>query len=907
MLGRHLQNRLAQAWQKSAFLKKRWLALCAWPVACCLTAALLWSATEHTIGLEEGRARQAARNSATALALSYAEQLQHTVQLLDQITMQVKYSWEKLPGQIDLDEQRRVGLFPSSSQLYVTVFDRSGKLVTSTVENARPISVADRDYFQAHRSAVNSLGLVISVPFTARLTNKTIINLSRALRDPGGRFDGLSAVSVEPGWLAAYYDLTRLGNRDMLLVRREGGPTLFSTLGGQEGGNKDVFLHTPELNETEGLRLLGGDWFADGVPRYLAWRKLGAYPLTAVAAVAIPDALRAQSLAARNNRNMAWVASAMLLLLAGVGVAFTIRLEWRRHQAEQVRALYGELGEKGGEAFYLVAPVHKDGVYSGDWQVVACNERGAEMYGLQRHELIGRRLSRIYRPEQLDKLRVLLEKALAEGNYEDEYEVSASSRLRSRWLRRKYTSTAHGVAIMLADISQRKAHETALSNMAHTDELTGLPNRQWLNASLPAAIERAREANLQLAVFFLDLDDFKNINDTLGHAAGDQLLRMAAVRLRSVIRPQDNAVRLGGDEFTVILEGINSEESARVVADRVVKSLREPWILSDGRGHSVHASIGMALFPRDGEDASTLLKHADIAMYAAKADGKGRARFFQPRLSEALVARINLRSSLRNAIQNDEFVLHYQPRVDCVSGALRGFEALLRWQQPGRGLVPPSEFIPLVEESDMASELGELVIRRVCQQLAKWQRDGVQPPPVSVNISPRHFAAGGVHAQLLAGMREFGLASGQLEIEITESSMMESGGRTDIELARLRQDGVPLLVDDFGIGHSSLSQLQNLQVDVLKIDRSFIQRVARDVRSEAMCMAIISMAHVLDMQVVAEGVETVEQLQVLRQLACNQIQGFLVSVPVSADQVPALMARQQLLEPVLVPAALTRA
>jgi EAL domain-containing protein (putative c-di-GMP-specific phosphodiesterase class I) len=252
---------------------------------------------------------------------------------------------------------------------------------------------------------------------------------------------------------------------------------------------------------------------------------------------------------------------------------------------------------------------------------------------------------------------------------------------------------------------------------------------------------------------------------------------------------------------------------------------------------------------------------------------------------------------LRDAIENDEFVLHYQPRVDCVSGALRGLEALLRWQRPGRGLVPPAEFVPLAEESDMANELGKLVIRRVCQQLAQWKEQGLQLPPVSVNISPRHFAVGGVHAHLVGCMKEFGLARGQLEIEITESSMMESGGQTEQELASLRREGVPLLVDDFGIGHSSLSQLQNLQVDMLKIDRSFIQRVADDVRSEAMCMAIISMAHVLDMQVVAEGVETPEQLDVLRQLACNQVQGFLVSRPVTAEQLPALLARERLLEP----------
>ncbi len=889
-----VQQRLAQTWQKSAFLKKRWLALLAWPLACSLTAGLLWSATEHTISLEENRALQAARDSAQTLSWSYAEQLQHSVQLLDQFTMQVKYSWEKSGGNIDLDEQRRIGLFPSTSQLYVNVFDRNGQLVTSTVENAPRVDVSQRAYYHAHRDAVNSLGMVISGPLTAKVTGKTIISLTRALRDSKGRFDGLAAVAVEPDWLAAYYDTTRLGTRDLLLARQNGGMVLSSTVGGR-GGNKDVFVRTPDLVEDEGLLRLDGDWFADHVPRYLSWRKLPFYPLTAMAAVSIPDALRGQALVARNNRNMAWIATAMLMLLAGVGVAFTIRLEWRRHQADQVRALYGELGQKGGEAFYLLAPLQRDGAYAGDWQVTDCNERGAEMYDIQRRDLIGRRLSQLVGPERFRQYLAPLEKALAEGSHEDE--IKEQNRSRSRWLHRKFTDTPHGVAIMLADISQRKAHEAALADLANTDELTGLPNRQWLGASLPAAIARAQASQQQLAVFFIDLDDFKNINDTLGHDAGDQLLRMAAVRLKSVIRPQDNAVRLGGDEFTVILEGINSEESAQVVAQRVVKSLHEPWVLSDGRRHAVHASVGMALYPRDGEDASTLLKHADIAMYAAKADGKGRARFFQPELSQALLARLNAHTSLRDAIENDEFVLHYQPRVDCVSGALRGLEALLRWQRPGRGLVPPAEFVPLAEESDMANELGKLVIRRVCRQLAQWREQGLQLPPVSVNISPRHFAVGGVHAHLMRCMKEFGLTRGQLEIEITESSMMESGGQTEKELASLRREGVPLLVDDFGIGHSSLSQLQNLQVDVLKIDRSFIQSVADDVRSEAMCMAIISMAHVLDMQVVAEGVETREQLDVLRQLACNQVQGFLVSRPVTADQLPALLARERHLEP----------
>jgi diguanylate cyclase (GGDEF)-like protein len=395
-----------------------------------------------------------------------------------------------------------------------------------------------------------------------------------------------------------------------------------------------------------------------------------------------------------------------------------------------------------------------------------------------------------------------------------------------------------------------------------------------------------------LAVLFVDLDDFKNINDTLGHAAGDELLRTVATRLQNVIRPKDSIVRLGGDEFTVILEDVESNDDVSAIAERIMKSLLDTFVLTDGSQHLVHASIGISVFPHDGDTIEVLLKHADIAMYAAKANGKGHYQFYQRQLSERLITRLKQEHALRQAIERDEFVLYYQPRADTFSGQLLSMEALVRWITPEHGMVPPLEFIPLAEDTGLIVALGELVINKACAQLAQWKAQNLPVVPISINVSPRQFNEGNVGAILASCMQKYNIDASLVEIEITESCMVGEDNTVLEELAAIEMLGVKVLVDDFGTGYSSLSQLKRMAVDGLKVDKAFTAQLANGKEDEAFFSAIIMMAHALGISVVAEGVETEAQLSILQKLSCDEVQGYLISKPVPATEMPPLMLKR---------------
>jgi predicted signal transduction protein with EAL and GGDEF domain len=341
-------------------------------------------------------------------------------------------------------------------------------------------------------------------------------------------------------------------------------------------------------------------------------------------------------------------------------------------------------------------------------------------------------------------------------------------------------------------------------------------------------------------------------------------------------------VRLGGDEFTVILEQVDSTDQVARITGRVIAALAEPYVLPDGSRHEVHASIGISMFPADGGDADTLLKHADIAMYAVKASGKGQFHFYQPALSASLMQRLALEQALREAVDLDQFVVHYQPRVDARSGQLRSLEALVRWQHPQRGLVGPLEFIEIAESMGLIQALGCQVADKVCAQLRAWQVEGLPVVPVSINVSAHQFNRGDVPGMIAGCIARHGIAPTLLEVELTESCMLATDRPVAEELTALKALGIRLLVDDFGTGYSSLSQLQQLDLDVLKVDRAFTAQLVRGREGVAFFRAIVSMAHVLNMSVVAEGVEREDELAILRELGCDEVQGYYISRPLPA-------------------------
>jgi diguanylate cyclase (GGDEF)-like protein len=390
-------------------------------------------------------------------------------------------------------------------------------------------------------------------------------------------------------------------------------------------------------------------------------------------------------------------------------------------------------------------------------------------------------------------------------------------------------------------------------------------------------------------VLFVDLDGFKTVNDALGHADGDELLRTVAKRLETAVRPRDHVVRLGGDEFVVVLEQVGGTDDVEHVVGRVLGAFRDGFHLQHTT-HVLSASIGISMFPEHGEDAQTLLKNADIAMYSVKSEGKGSFRFFELRLFEAIRSRLETEMELRRALDQQQFVVHYQPRVDLVAGTASSMEALVRWECPGKELIGPDRFIPLAEETGLIVRLGEQVLDSVCRQLARWARDGEALVPVSVNVSPRQFSQSDILALFRTASARHGIDPSLLEIEVTESSMMQEGIGELTVFRQLRELGIKLCIDDFGTGYSSLSQLQKLRFDVLKIDRAFVLRIEH-AEGNTLIASMIAMAHALGMRVVAEGVENQRQMQLLKTLGCDEGQGYFFSRPVPAGAAPPLGTR----------------
>ena len=438
------------------------------------------------------------------------------------------------------------------------------------------------------------------------------------------------------------------------------------------------------------------------------------------------------------------------------------------------------------------------------------------------------------------------------------------------------------------------AREAELILRAHHDDLTGLPNRALLSERLQQELARARRTGKQLALLFLDLDRFKSVNDTLGHAGGDQLLRLAAERLSSCVRECDTVARLGGDEFVVLLTGLDNPQQTAKLAGQVLVLLSEPFQVA-GSNCFIGASIGVSVFPADGSTAEELLKQADIAMYRAKAAGRGRFVFFEESMNVEQRERAVMEHALHLAIAHNQFAVHYQPRVDLRDGRLLGAEALLRWNHPVLGSVSPAVFIPLAEDIGLIETIGPWVLHQVCAQLAVWQSAGYAVGTVAVNVSGRQFRSGDLVSQVRSVLASSGLAPHVLELEVTEGVLIEDVESVIDVLAQLKQIGVSVALDDFGTGYSSMAYLRRLPIDVLKVDQSFVRDLAHDEDARNMVQAIIAMAHALHKSVVAEGVETLVQANLLRSWGCNEAQGYYFSRPVTASALEALMDKSMML------------
>ena len=437
------------------------------------------------------------------------------------------------------------------------------------------------------------------------------------------------------------------------------------------------------------------------------------------------------------------------------------------------------------------------------------------------------------------------------------------------------------------DITERKRAEEQLRHQATHDELTGLANRALLQDRLEQSIHYANRSQRLVAVLLLDLDRFKVINDSLGHGFGDELLRSVARRLERTVREADTVVRMGGDEFVILLAEVAEGDDVGLVAKKILENLTRPYPIS-GREITVTASIGVSLYPRDGADGETLLRNADVAMYRAKEDGD-TFRFYAPKMDQRVHETLEMEADLRRALERAELLLHYQPKVDLASGEITGAEALLRWQHPQRGLVAPGMFIPLAEETGLILPIGEWVLATACAQVRAWQVQGLEAVPVAVNLSARQFRKADLAETVHRVLRESGIAPRLLELELTESMIMRDPQAAAATMQQLKALGVRLALDDFGTGYSSLNYLRRFPVDSLKIDRSFISDAACDPSAAAVATSIVAIAHSLGLHAVAEGVETREQLAFLRNCGCDSLQGYYFSRPVPAADFAALL------------------
>jgi len=526
-----------------------------------------------------------------------------------------------------------------------------------------------------------------------------------------------------------------------------------------------------------------------------------------------------------------------------------------------------------------------------DRTYVLVNRTGEQFWGLTRQSMLGRTAKEVFPDSEARKI-AGRDDQLLESNQPvfDEREIlttrdGARAIFSRRLVIRDANNAPQYILGVIDDVTERKAAEERIAHLAHYDVLTDLPNRALFREQLDKELAIVRRGG-QLAVLYLDLDHFKNINDTMGHPVGDELLKQVAQRLRGCLRECDLIARLGGDEFAIIQTGLREPKDAEVLARRLREAVTETGFDLNGHLTTVDLSVGIALAPGDGTEIDDLVSHADLALYGAKAEGRANYRYYEPEMNARMKRRRDLEANLRTAIANDELLLYYQPLINLQTGDITGCEGLLRWQHPQQGMIPPTEFIPVAEETGLIHSIGEWVLRRACTDAMSWPSE----MSVAVNVSPVQFRNSGLALTVLESLGASGLPANRLELEITESVLMQNSEATLATLHQLRDHGVRISMDDFGTGYSSLSYLRRFPFDKIKIDQSFIGDLSNDEEAFAVVRAILSLADSLKMSTTAEGVETPAQRKLLSSLGCDQMQGYLFSYPRPAEEIERLLS-----------------
>jgi len=867
----------------------------------------VWALFESRLKYEESAAEEA-QNLALLLDHDITASMRSLDRALQATVMEIErqIAADRLDAQtMNFHIEQQLFLHPDLDGLRVT--DAQGRMTYGTgVPPGSQLMVDDRDYFMRLRQAPGA-GPVLGQPARGRISGKWVLNLARAIRSPDGRFAGVVVGSVPVSRLTRTVASLALGagssfmlfDSEMRLVTRHPDVPGEVTMVGMTSALPSLvaLLRSGAIEgryqATSGL---------DGVPRVYAYRKVDGVPLHIVAGLAIDH-----SLAGWRQEVMKATGMAVTFMLVTLMLSWFIYRVWHQ-QADAVAALREANRSLDAEKHLSQTIIQSSpfAIYTRNQQglVTAWNLAAEKLFGWRADEVVGKSLLSVPVGKE-DETRELRERVLR-GESVIQFEMQRQKRDGTLFdlsttlaPLRGPSGEIDGYLAIATDITERKQAERQIEFLAYRDVLTGLPNRLLLQDRFVQAVAYADRAGLQVALLFIDLDNFKTINDSLGHAVGDALLKEIALRLGACVRETDTISRQGGDEFLIVLPDLLDTDAISPVLAKIRERLHEPFEL-DGHELTTSASIGIAIYPSDGRDFDTLLKKADTAMYQAKDAGRNSYRFFDEQMNVKAIEHLSLKSGLRHAVARDEFELHYQPLIDLTSGHVVGAEALLRWNHPDLGMVSPARFIPVAEDSGLIVPIGEWVIQEACRQGAAWTQAGLPPLVMAVNLSAVEFRRGDVEQKVARALQDSGLDPHCLELELTESILIHNTEQVLATVQRLKRLGVKLSIDDFGTGYSSLSYLKRFEVDKLKIDQSFIRDLAADPGDAAIIRAIIQMARSLNLRTLAEGVEDADMLAWLRVYGCDEVQGYLFAQPMPAPAFAAFVAhwsgRQLLLE-----------
>ena len=851
---------------------------------------VLWAGLFHAAASQREEAMAGARLNSQNLSRAFEETTNRTFRSIDQLMLFLREAYRQDPTGFDSVAWARATQSITDITFQVSRIDRNGILATSNLApSGNRIDLSDREHFRAQRDSTADV-LFVSKPVLGRASHKWSIQLTRKIFAADGSFDGVFVVSLDPNYLSRFYDRVDLGHAGMVVLAGTDGVIRAAAFGGHIGASGATAA--PELGRSlapgplmDALArapsgTLIGTSGVDNTMRVESYREVRGLPLFVVVGVALDDVLAVYD---RNLRRDAMFAAVLtVMLLAVIGVLW--RREARLLRTREALTASETLSAATSRVLEATLEAMSQGIVmvDADRHPQVINQRAIEFLGLEAGDIDGERLLSDmagtmpgHTPGDFDAIGMVQQAGRTNRELVTERRLDNGVLLEVR----TRALPDGGMVQTYTDITARAAAEEMLGLAAGQDQLTGLGNRNGFAPKLEQALASAQRLGLPLHVICLDLDHFKQVNDTHGHATGDLLLKAAAQRMRDELRTTDLIARLGGDEFAIVLID-QTADTAGHVAQKLIDVLSRPFLL-DGQAVRVGASIGIASYPTDGTMADALLRTADIALYQSKSAGRNAWRMYACEDGLRERERSELQQDVRVALDTLAFTLVYQPICDIVTGRAVCFEALLRWNHPTRGLVPPSEFIPIAEEIGLIDRLNRWIIETACADAALWPA----PLGVSVNISPVWFRAPDLLGHTQAVLARSGLAATRLGFEVTEGALLDETVAVVQRMHELRRMGVKLVLDDFGSARESLSYLRGFPFDEVKIDRSFMQALNSDRQARSLVEAMLGMCHALGLSVVAEGVETQEQLTLLRHLSCDCAQGFLIGAPIAANAV----------------------